>query len=75
MTPTLAALSTRRRAQRRAAVTCVMRTAMTRPTSTVALATTQHTTRREVTGGGADEREDGRTEVERARVHARARSS
>ena len=52
-TPTLAAPSAQRRARRRAAVTCVMRTAMTRPTSTVALATTRHTTRREVTGGGA----------------------
>ena len=50
-TPTLAAPSTRRLARRRAAVTCVMRTAMTRPTSTVALATTRHSTRREVTGG------------------------
>ena len=50
-TPTLAAPSTRRLARRRAAVTCVMRTAMTRPTSTVALATTRHSTRRKVTGG------------------------
>ena len=50
-TPTLAAPSTRRLARRRAAVTCVMRTAMTRPTSIVALATTQHSTRREVIGG------------------------
>ena len=51
-TPTLAAPSTRRLARRRAAVTCVMRTAMTRPTSTVALATTPHDTKREVKGGG-----------------------
>ena len=50
-TPTLAAPPTRRLARRRAVVTCVVRTAMTRPTSTVALATTRHSTRREVTGG------------------------
>ena len=73
-TPALAEPSERRRARRRAAVTCVMRTAMARPTSTVALATTRHTTRREVTGGGGDdERRDGRTEVQRACLHAHAR--
>jgi hypothetical protein len=37
----------------------VMRTAMTRPTSTVALATTQHSTRREVTGGDRTSEEAG----------------
>ena len=43
-TPTLAPQSARRLARRRAAVTFVIRRAMTRPTSTVALATTRHTT-------------------------------
>ena len=70
-TPKLASQPARRLARRRAAVTCVMRRVMTRPmtrpTSTVALATTRHMarrrTRREVTGRGADERGDERTEV------------
>ena len=43
-----------------------------RTTSTVDLAATQHTTRREVIGGGADDREGGWTKVERACMHARA---
>ena len=71
-TPTLAAPSTRRLARRRAAVTCVMRTAMTRPTSTVALATTRHSTRREVTGG--DRTRGRRADGSRAGVHACARA-
>jgi len=53
----------------------VMKTAMAALTSTVALATTRHTTRREVTGGRADERGGGWADYERARVHAHARCS
>ena len=52
---------------------------MTTPTSAVALATTRSTmptTRSDRRGaGGADERGEGETEVERARVHAHARCS
>ena len=74
-TPTLAAPSKRRLARRRAAVTCVMRTAMTRPTSTVGFGhdTTLDTTRSD--RRESNERGGGRTEVERASMHAHARFS
>ena len=75
-TPTLAAPPTRRLARRRAAVTCVMRTAMTRrPTSNVALrhGTTLDTTQSDRQGGGPG-REGRRVDGGRAGVHACARA-
>ena len=71
-TPTVAAPSVGTAGVRRATTARGDDNGNAMPTSAVAFAATQHTTRREVIGGGADDREGGWTKVERACMHARA---